>query len=170
LANSDGVGNACDPDDDNDGRVDLDEISGVACAGATNPLDADSDGDNYLDGAECALGTNPNLVTSKPTLAACGVTTDADGDGLSTQREFCFYNTDPTNANTDGDACRDGREVASINTNNSVDVLDLAAIAAEAGSYTLPGSPVKADFDATKNGSIDVLDLAFVAARAGSCP
>jgi hypothetical protein len=170
LANSDGVGNACDPDDDNDGRVDLDEISGVACAGATNPLDADSDGDNYLDGAECALGTNPNLVTSKPALTSCGPTTDLDGDGLNAQREFCFYSTDPTNANTDGDACRDGREVASINTNNSVDVLDLAAIAAEAGSYTLPGSPVKADFDATKNGSIDVLDLAFVAARAGSCP
>jgi hypothetical protein len=169
--NSDAQGDACDTDDDNDGRSDSDELGGIGCTGAvTDPLDSDSDGDNFLDGAECALGTDPTNIAIKPLLSACGASTDTDGDGVNAQREFCFYNTDPNNNNTDGDACRDGKEVASVNTNNSVDVLDLAAIAAEAGTYTLPGSAVKVDFDATKNGSIDVLDLAFVAARAGACP
>lgn len=169
--NSDALGDACDPDDDNDGRSDVDETGGIGCGGAvTDPLDSDSDGDNYLDGAECALGKNPNLITDKPTNVQCGAATDADGDGLILQREFCFYNTDPNNANTDGDACNDGREVASVNASSAVDVLDLLAIAQEAGAYTLPGSAVKVDFDATKNGAIDVLDLAFVAGRAGACP
>jgi polyhydroxybutyrate depolymerase len=172
---SDTVGDACDPDDDNDGRSDADELGGIGCGGAiTDPFDADSDGDNFLDGAECALGANPAAggpgFASRPTLAQCGAATDADGDGVILQREFCFYNTDPNNANTDGDACTDGREVASVNANNSVDVLDLLAIALEAGTYALPGPVVKVNFDATKNGSIDVLDLAFVAGRAGNCP
>jgi polyhydroxybutyrate depolymerase len=170
---SDLVGDACDLDDDNDGRSDADETGGIGCGGVvTDPFDADSDGDNYLDGAECNVipNTDPTQLASRPTIAQCGTTTDADGDGLPASREVCFYNTDPNNANTDGDSCRDGREVASNNANNGVDVLDLLGVAQEAGTYGLPGSAVKVDFDATKNGSIDVLDLGFVAAQAGSCP
>jgi hypothetical protein len=169
--NSDAAGDACDPDDDNDGRSDADESGGIGCGGGvTDPLDADTDGDNYLDGAECTIGTDPLSTSSKPTNAQCGASADPDGDGVLTFREICFYNTDPNNPNTDGDACNDGREIASINANNSVDVIDLGAIAAQAGPYTLPGSPVKVDFDSNKNGVIDVLDLQFVAARAGNCP
>jgi hypothetical protein len=173
LANSDTVGNDCgDTDDDNDGRSDADELSGAACGafGPTDPKKRDTDGDNYLDGAECNAGKDPNNIASRPTTAECGVTTDADLDGIATFREICFYNTNPNAVNTDGDACNDGREVAPVNASGSVDVIDLGAIAAEAGNYTLPGSAVKVDFDATKNGSIDVIDLGFVAARAGNCP
>ncbi len=178
---SDALGDVCDVDDDNDGRSDADEADGTGCGGGavTAELDSDSDGDNYLDGAECVTGSDPLSMASKPTNAQCNtlagnpVSTDADADGLLAFREVCFYNTDPANGNTDGDACRDGREVASVNANNSVDVIDLLAIAQEAGPYAPPGSPVKVDFDATKNGSIDVLDLAFVASLAGgggACP
>ena len=53
--------------DDNDGLKDTVEIGlpGASCAAATaalNPLNPDTDGDGYLDGAECAIGTNPNLM------------------------------------------------------------------------------------------------------------
>jgi hypothetical protein len=168
--NSDLLGDACDPDDDNDGLSDADELSGAACGGiVTDPLRADTDGDLFLDGAECALGTNPADVNSRPTLAACGSTADTDGDGVLDQREFCFYNTSITNPDTDGDGCRDGKEVASVNAGSSVDVIDLSSIASEMGIYTLPASAVKADFDATKNGSIDVIDLSFVAGQFGHC-
>jgi len=109
-------------------------------------------------------------LASRPTQAQCGATTDADGDKLVTFREVCFYGTDPNNANTDGDACRDGREVASINGNTAVDVIDLQQIASEAGAYTLPGSPVKVNFDITKDGNINVVDLQQSAAQNGSCP
>jgi hypothetical protein len=167
--NSDLLGDACDGDDDNDGRSDADEIAGTGCAG-TDPFDSDSDGDNFLDGAECVLGFDPNALAVKPAEAACGASGDADGDGLLTRREICYYNTNPNSANTDGDACTDGREVASVNANNSVDVLDLQQVASEAGVYAAPGSPVKVDFDITRNLTIDVIDLQQTAARAGSCP
>jgi hypothetical protein len=172
-ANSDGMGDPCDPDDDNDGRSDIDEVGGTNCppfSSTSDPLKPDTDGDNVLDGAECALGGFVGNPAYAPTNAQCGPSTDADGDGILGYREVCFYNTDPLNSNTDGDACSDGKEVASVNGNQSVDVIDLQQVASEAGSYSFPGSFVKVDFDVTKNGSIDVIDLAFVAAHAGPCP
>ncbi len=167
---SDTPGDACDDDDDGDGIDDADEASGAACGGVvTNAGAADSDGDNHTDGAECALGTNPNVVASKPTMAQCGATSDADGDGLPTFREVCLYGTDPANANSDGDARADGCEVASINAADVVNVVDLQQIASESGTYALPGSVVKVNFDITRNGSVDVADLQQAAARIAAC-
>lgn len=167
---SDGLGDACDSDDDGDGIGDADEAAGSACGGiATNAVIADSDGDNYVDGAECALGTDPGVVASKPTMAQCGATTDADGDGLLTFREVCFYGTNPAAANSDGDARADGCEVASINASDVVNIVDLQQIASETGAYALPGTPVKVDFDITRNGAIDVIDLQQAAARIAVC-
>jgi hypothetical protein len=168
---SDALGDACDPDDDNDGISDLDELSGAACGGiVTDPMNADTDGDHFIDGAECALGSNPIDITIRPALASCGAAGDADGDGILTQREFCFFGTDPTLTNSDGDVCSDGREVASINGDTVVNVIDLGQIAGEAGVYVLPGSTVKRNYDMTKDGAINVIDLSFAAGRSGACP
>ena len=57
-----------------------------------------------------------------------------------------------------------------MNASNTVDVLDLQQIAAEAGTYTLPALPHQANFDITRNGSIDVIDLQQAASVVGSCP
>ena len=46
--------NSADPDDDNDGVSDLDEI-GIG----TDPLNSDSDGDGLNDGQEVSAGTDP---------------------------------------------------------------------------------------------------------------
>ncbi len=159
---------ACDADDDNDGRSDVDEIGGIGCA-ATNSLSADSDGDNFLDGAECSIGTNPDDVNSRPTQAQCGATTDADGDKLLEFREVCFYGTDPAVANTDGDVCGDGREVASIDGDTNVNVLDLQQIATAQGTYVRPGTPVQVNFDITRDGQINVADLQQSAVSMGNC-
>jgi subtilisin-like proprotein convertase family protein len=52
---SDGMGNLCDLDDDNDGLTDAEET-----ATGTDPLAADTDGDRLLDGDEVhAYGTDP---------------------------------------------------------------------------------------------------------------
>ncbi len=171
VARSDEAGDACDADDDNDARTDTDETGGVGCGGAvTNPLDSDSDGDNYLDGAECAIGTNPNDVSSRPTQAQCGTTTDVDGDKLLAFREVCFYNTDPAIANSDGDACGDAREVGSINGDLVVNVVDLQQIATAQGAYVRPGTPVQVNFDITRDGNINVADLQQAASYQGNCP
>ena len=66
----DGPGNACDPDDDNDGLSDSDETSVYG----TDPLDSDSDNDGLNDGFEVSIGTNPALA-------------DTDGDGFSDREE-----------------------------------------------------------------------------------
>lgn len=186
--NSDGLGNACDPDDDNDGRLDADELSGAGCNGhVTDPLVGDTDGDSALDGAECAIGTVPSVsgppsgLGSRPSMAQCGAlagtdtTTHSDADGILDWREVCHYNTSITSVNTDGDACGDAREIASINANNAVDVIDLQQIALEAGTYLYPGTPVEVNFDFRRNiggpaSAIDVIDLQGVAALAGACP
>ena len=79
------------------------------------------------------------------------------------------FNTSPALANTDGDNCPDGREVASINDDFVVNVIDLSQIAQEIGVYALPGTAVQRDFDMTKDGAINVIDLSFVAGRFGAC-
>jgi hypothetical protein len=171
LAMSDAPGDACDTDDDNDTLTDVAEASGASCAGfittSTNP---DTDGDHFIDGAECSIGTNPTDITAKPGLAACGAAGDADGDGVLTQREFCFFATSPVAANSDLDACTDGREVASINGDTAVNVIDLSQVALEVGLYVLPGTAVQRNYDMNKDAAINVLDLSFVATRTGLCP
>lgn len=168
LANSDGNGDHCDSDDDNDGRTDADEASGAGCAGqATSRTLRDTDGDRLLDGAECALGLNPNAINAAP--AVCNAAGDADGDNVPDARENCYYNTSGS-TNADGDNCGDAREIASINGDTSVNVIDLQQIAMSPGAYSSPGPAHLVNFDVTKNGSIDVLDLQFVAARNGPCP
>ena len=171
-ANSDTVGDACDPDDDNDGIADLTESGGPPCASATaatNPLAEDTDGDLFIDGAECALGTNPTNAASKPAapLTQCGGTSDTDGDGLPAYREFCNYGTSSTSADTDGDGCSDGREVASINGDRAVTAIDLSQVAQHFGPSTGPN--YIADLDFTRDAVINASDLSQIAQRFGNC-
>jgi hypothetical protein len=169
LAMSDNLGNACDPDDDNDGRSDIDELTGAGCNGhITDPLLRDTDGDRILDGAECALGLDPTVINAAP--AACSAAGDADGDGVLDAREFCYYGTSSSSADSDGDGCGDRREIASINGDLTVNSIDLGQISAEVGTYTSPGSAVKVNFDLTKDGAINVIDVNLAAAAAGACP
>ena len=88
----DGMPNSTDPDDDNDGVSDLDEV-GIG----TDPLNSDSDGDGLNDGQEVSAGTDP-LVP------------DTDGDGLNDGQEVSA-GTDPFDPDTDGDSVPDGQEV-----------------------------------------------------------
>ncbi len=80
----DGIPDATDPDDDNDGLSDADELNLTG----TDPLDADSDDDGFSDGAEKAAGSNPLDPFSNP---------DADNDGVSDGLEV-IYSTSPTSA------------------------------------------------------------------------
>jgi hypothetical protein len=82
----DGILDPQDPDDDNDGLSDLDEIFKYG----TNPLLADTDGDGYSDADEIARGTDPLDATSFPS-------NDTDNDGFSDELEG-RYGTDPRNS------------------------------------------------------------------------
>jgi hypothetical protein len=188
---SDEAGDACDLDDDNDGLNDTDELGfpSSVCPSAsapTSPVLRDSDGDRVLDGAECALGTDPADPLSKPPVPmpddpdGDGLPTafelsigsdpfdpDTDGDGLLDGWEVKFYNSSPLFTDSDIDGCSDSKEVASINGDRTVNVIDLSQVAGHFGNSTQPAYIVH--FDMQRDGAINVLDLAFVAARFGPC-
>jgi hypothetical protein len=194
LVASDGDGDACDHDDDNDGLHDAGESGGAPCAStsvATNPILRDTDRDRFIDGAECALGSDPANAGSRPapptddgdgdglssgfeaTIGTNGTQRDTDGDGLSDGAEYRFYGSDPLLTNSDGDACGDGREAASVNPDTVVNSADLGLVATAFGNYGSPipaGADWRANMDTDKNGVVNAADLGFVASKFGACP
>ncbi len=175
-ASSDSNPDACDDDDDNDGLGDSFEITGPPClnaTGPTDPLKSDTDGDRFLDGAECFIpGGNPNDAAVFPSQAGCGDAVDADGDGVLMYRERCYYSTSDSDTDTDGDGCSDGREVASINGDQTVNAIDLSQVAQAFGTYSSVPGPWPAhlvNFDINKDGAIGAIDLSLIAQRFGAC-
>jgi hypothetical protein len=177
---SDALGDDCDEDDDNDGLADIVEATADGCIGAavgvaTNPLERDTDFDRVLDGVECGVfGTNPANPGSAPSIADCvsltgGAGLDTDADGILDYRENCYYGTADFVVDTDGDGCSDGKEVASVNGDREVNVLDLLIVAQTVGAYAIPGTALQRDVDVTKNGTVDVIDLQQVAMANGPC-
>jgi hypothetical protein len=179
--NSDGVGDACDSDDDNDGILDFYEPVGF-CSGFTlDPLQRDTDLDRYVDNAECSIGTDPTSSASRPTTAQCvtasgaaSTSTDTDSDGVKDHTEYCQYGSDPANDNTDGDACTDGRETGNVDGNQTINGADLGVIASAVplGAYPTPysGSEWRWDTDVDKNGTVNAADLGLAASKFGACP
>ena len=70
---TDGAGNVCDNDDDDDNLSDTNEVSA-----GTDPLNPDTDGDDFLDGEEVTAGSDPLDPESIP-LTADG---DLNDDGV----------------------------------------------------------------------------------------
>ncbi len=108
-----------DPDSDDDGLDDFPEIDGsdndfvLHGFGATNPNSPFSDGDSLPDGWEVQYGFNPNSDAGGD-----GDSADPDSDGLDNAGEYA-NGTDPTNPDSDGDAVRDGPEVAGTDNNGT---------------------------------------------------
>ena len=89
----DGIGDACDPDDDNDGLTDIDEA-----VWGTDPRAPDTDGDGLLDGTE--------VDTAQGSRCPDPLDQDSDGDTL-TDGDEVTGGTNPCDADTDGDGLRD---------------------------------------------------------------
>jgi parallel beta-helix repeat protein len=195
IPGADYIGDACDPDIDNDWMLNTGTsplgVPGedVGCgSGATNPLSFDSDGDTVLDGAECLLGTDPNNPASKPSGIPPGdsdrdglpaaldvifcdldydgdtlvgdADQDCDNDGLSDGLEVRGWATLPGTTDSDGDGCDDDKEVADINGDRIVSVLD-PYLVARMVFWIVPTHPIA---DLNKDGAYTVLD-ALLAAR-----
>ncbi len=122
-ANNDGdaQGDACDPDDDNDGQTDADEI---ACG--SNPLsaasrapdndndnrpdcvDPDDDNDGVNDTADnCQFTSNPNQANNDGDALGDVCDPDDDNDGVNDSSDNCQFTANPNQANNDGDALGD---------------------------------------------------------------
>jgi hypothetical protein len=175
--NSDRDGDACDVDDDNDGLYDIDEMSGSTCfaaSGPTDPFNDDTDGDRYLDGAECSNQFDPLSGGTSPALTDCGPSDDQDGDMLSTRAEFClygglyaYYETDyDRDQETDGawDLC----EVASLNGDRVVNSGDQGMLARAVAGLV----PYLRNIDINRDGMINSGDqgMQAMAVRRDFCP
>ena len=120
---ADADGDACDDDDDGDGIDDiLEDLDGNNQLTGdeqflTDPLDADSDDDTILDGADnCKLTANQDQLDNNGNNIGDACDNDADGDGFSNDDETtCTGDPNaqlddqiqPTDSDNDGD-CDDG--------------------------------------------------------------
>lgn len=193
VPNSDTLGDACDPDTDNDWM--LNSVwntalgippESVGCgSGPTNPLKADTDGDGVVDGAECLFGTDPLNPASKPSAyqqndsdhdglpdnieALFGSdphNPDTDGDGIPDGLEVMGWGTSPTAKDTNNNGCPDNVEIADVNGDRRVNVTDLFLVA-EAASGVIP---YNSDLDLSKDGLPNSTDILIVALQLGqSC-
>ncbi len=108
---SDGLGDACDPDNDNDGVADTEdafpfdptESVDTDGDGIGNNADTDDDGDGQSDADEIACGSNP--------LAAGSKAPDNDGDN----------SPDCVDPDDDNDGVLDGSDAFPFDPNESVD-------------------------------------------------
>jgi hypothetical protein len=163
---SDTAGNACDTDDDNDGRGDTDEMSGTLCGPnfyLTNPVLIDTDGDRLTDGWECANGSDPTNPASKNLGPP---TSDGDGDRVPDPWEMRGYGASAASTDSDGDGCADLVEIASIDANKAVGDPDRLAVARRALNIWAPEPNQDYVLDISKNGTIGDEDRLFVARAA----
>jgi parallel beta-helix repeat protein len=158
----DKLGDACDPDDDNDALLDISE-SELSCPFRLN---GDSDGDRKLDGSEVANGYNACSAESKPPWES---STDSDGDGLLDWTERSGYNTCAFTGDTlpgwstctaprdsDGDGCADTVEILDLNGDRSVDSGDQGLMNRRVAGMILADDPVSERvFDLNKDGDVD---------------
>jgi hypothetical protein len=110
-----------DPDCDNDGLNDYQEVYPHTDTYITNPFNPDTDGDTIDDFEETHWGNDAFL--SDPTSS------DGDNDGISDVEEVSTgtdgYITDPMDPDTDGDQISDYYEIITYGTNpNDVDTDD----------------------------------------------
>ena len=98
--------NGASGDPDGDSVTNIDEINTTG----TDPNDADSDDDNLNDGDEITANSDP-------------LNPDSDGDTLRDGAEVKIHNTNPTRADSDGDGYNDNLEItANSDPNNAADI------------------------------------------------
>ena len=165
----DKMGDACDPDDDNDALPDVLEFDDHC----PYRLVADSDGDKFLDGYEVANGYDPCDPVSKPTRVGGS---DSDGDGLLDGWERSAYNSCAFGGDTmpgwatcvvpqdsDGDGCSDILEVLDLNGDRRINSLDIGLLNKRFAGKILADDPVSERiFDVNKDGSVSSADTGLM--------
>ncbi|MDF7802080.1 lectin-like protein, partial [Pontiellaceae bacterium B1224] len=142
--------NPLDPDHDDDGLSDGDEV----LVYWSDPRRADSDGDGIADGDEVAAGLNPTQADSdgdgiddniEPGLGLDPCTADTDGDGLDDWVERAITGTDPLAVDSDSNGVADLTVVQSIKGSDFYSFYDshMSATWSTAGTAAIVGAVYK---------------------------
>jgi Thrombospondin type 3 repeat len=117
----DGLGDACDPDDDNDAVADTADNCPTAANpgqadldadGQGDPCDADDDGDGVLDADDnCPRVINPDQRDSDRDGSGDLCDPDRDGDGAANATDNCPDTPNAAQVDSDGDGVGDACEV-----------------------------------------------------------
>ena len=151
-SDGDGIGDVADPDDDNDGILDVDE-------GFTQtPTASDNDGDGFNDDVDnCPANFNP-MQTNTDGLAdggdACDLDDDEDGTPDS-QDSFPLNNAE--NRDVDGDGIGDNADVD--DDNDGIDDATEDA-SGDTADHDGDGRPNREDKDSDNDGVFDNKDYA----------
>ena len=105
-SDGDGIGNAKDLDDDNDGTPDDQEI-----IIGTSPIMPDTDGDDINDNIDVFPLDSTEWRDTDSNEIGDNEDQDDDGDGISDDMEIRVYGTNPLNHDTDGDGLSDAEEI-----------------------------------------------------------
>jgi hypothetical protein len=111
----------------------------------------DVDGDRLDAATELEIGSNPNDA-------------DTDDDGITDGVEFRGYGTSAVSPDSDGDGCGDDVEIASIDGNRVVNVIDLQLIASAIQSQSRPVP------DIDKSRVVTAIDLQIAASNFAPSP
>ena len=164
--NSDTAGDACDTDDDNDGLTDAAEAVGCNGSGPLNPLVRDTDGDRFLDGAECARAANPGSAASTPTARLLRHhRRSGRRPPLQPRRDLLHELKPQQRRHRRGrrhQRRKDGCEAASLNIDRVVNSARPAAARARRSSRVLGGGTPMTNFDINKDGNINSADQVIV--------
>lgn len=183
----DNTGDACDSDADGDWLTNEGEPST-----GTDPLERDTDGDTFLDGAELLCGSDSLGHESTPFEPSVGSANildtdgdslpdhceaafgaliglaDTDGDGVPDGIEALRKGTSPALSDSDGDGCGDNVELASVDGNTAVTAADLGIVAHPAVFGRRDGEiDFSSRLDMDGNGVITAADLGMVAQNLG---
>jgi len=169
VPNGDSVGDACDPDMDNDGLLDGsdsdpggditydDNNDGIMC-----PTDTADDGPSWDSNCDGKLDG---------WVGACGSgSTDTDTDGLMDAWENCKWGTNPAVIDSDGDTLGDCREAADVDGNAVVNFPGDVIAYAKAAMLAPAAFGRDGDFDIDGNNVINFPGDVIQEAKFGLLP
>jgi hypothetical protein len=165
----DGIGDACDPDIDNDGALNANDTCPLLASadqtdtdgdGAGNACDDDDDNDGIADATDnCPATANADQADQDSDGEGDACDGDGDGDGILNASDNCPAATNPDQADIDADGLGDACDLDNDN-DGIANAQDNCQFVSNVGQADLDGDHLgdACDEDADGDGALDTAD------------